>query len=329
MTSGSHGARTPAEPFAAYLLAYFLDEGGKSGEQVRLAVSRGPEPLEWDVLGAGEPLLTSTVGAGGVRDPFLVRDTRRDCFVLLATDLRIWPSGDWDNAVRHGSRAIVVWESPDLVNWGVPWRVEVAPEGAGNAWAPKAFWSEERGSWLVFWASALFSTPDRSAGEYQRILMSETLDFREFGAAEIYQDEGHDVIDTTFLEKDGTWYRFSANSLGADPADDRGHHILAERGSSLTDPHFVRIAEDVGRDVMRRGEGPATARALDGERSYLLIDEFGMRGYQLFESSDPGSGQWNWLPRAQLPDGARHGSIIPITESERQRLTGVRLESAS
>jgi hypothetical protein len=317
--------RTPREgqqePFAAYLLAYFLDEGQPDGEQIRLAVSSGIEPVEWTPLEQGRPLLTSAIGERGVRDPFLIRDVHRNRFIMLATDLCTWPLHDWERAVRTGSRSIIVWESADLIHWSEPWSAEVAPPEAGNAWAPKAFWSEERQAWLVFWASAIFSSGDRTRREYQRILFSETTDFRSFEQAHVYQDEGHDVIDTTFLHHGTFWYRFSANSLSTPRRFGRGDHILMERGNSLEDTQFVIVAEDVGRNVLERGEGPAVVAAIDAPRWYLLIDEFGLRGYQLFATDNLDSGAWRCLPAAKLPPGARHGSIIAITSAEHALLT--------
>lgn len=307
--------------FDGYLLAYFLDEQDELGEQIRLAVSTGRTPTDWQVLGGGSPLLVSTVGERGARDPFLVRDEARGVFVLLATDLRIWPDGDWHRAMRHGSRSLVVWQSPDLIAWSAPRLVEVSPPEAGNTWAPKAFWSDEDQSWLVFWAAALFAAQaDREAGSYQRILAARTDDFRTFTPASTHLDFGHDVIDLTFLRDGDDWYRFSANAHvpGGDP--DIGQHIFAERGPALEHPEFAPLVVDIGKDVLKRGEGPAPFASIDGDGWYLLIDEFGHRGYQLFHTRDLAAGRWHLAPGAKLPAGARHGSVIPITAAERSRL---------
>lgn len=303
-----------------YLLAYFLDERDPDGEQIRFAVSDGPTPMSWTPLADGAPILISTVGERGVRDPFLVRDERRNRFVVIATDLRTWPEHDWNRAVRYGSRSIVVWESADLVNWDGPTLVEVAPPDAGNTWAPKAFWSNERGCWLLFWASALHAGSPRDSNGYQRILMAPTQDFRTFGPPEIYLDFGHDVIDATFIDDGARWYRFSANAMSQPRGENRGNHIYMERGSSLEDPDYSPVREDLGREVLVRGEGPATAPATAHPGWYLLIDECGLRGYQLFETNNLESGDWIWLEQARLPERARHGSLMPITAEERERL---------
>ena len=79
----------------------------------------------------------------------------------------------------------------------------------------------------------------------------------------------------------------------------------------------------LGSAVLRRGEGPAPFSLADGTSHYLLIDEFGMSGYHLFETDDPAAGHWRHRPDARLPEGARHGSVLPITPAERSALLGV------
>jgi len=259
------------------------------------------------------------VGECGVRDPFLVRDEAAGRFVLIGTDLKIGAGQDWNRATRHGSDSILVWESADLVHWDGPFRRRVSAPGAGNTWAPKAFWSAERGVWLVFWASAIFAEgEDRAPGTHQRMMVAPTADFRTFGEPEVYLDLGHDVIDSTFLEDGGRWYRFSANEQGGEPG--RGRHIFGEAGSSLEDPAFEPLAEDIGKADMVRAEGPAVAADPAGGRWYLLADEFGLRGYQLFTTTDLAGAAWEHVPEAVLPPGARHGSMLAVTPEERSRL---------
>lgn len=304
-----------------FLLSYFLTEEEAGGEQVRFALSNGAAPTSWTALNAGQTVLPTQVGEQGARDPFLIRDERRGCFVLLATDLKIGAGQDWDRATRYGSDSILVWESLDLVHWDGPFRRRVSPPEAGNTWAPKAFWFPERGSWLVFWASALFPPDqDRAAGTYQRMMVAETDDFQTFSQARTYLDLGHDVIDATFLADGDSWYRFSANVQAPGGLPDRGRHIYGEVGSSLLDPAFAPLSEDIGKCAMVQAEGPAVAADPEGGRWYLLADEFGMRGYQLFTTTDLSLGTWQHMPDAALPAGARHGSLLAISAEERDRL---------
>ena len=131
----------PDADYEGYLFTYFLGEGLEHGEQVYFSLSEGNDPLAYTTLNDGEPVLVSTSGEMGLRDPFIIRSPEGDKFYQIATDLRMWnqSSGSWDHVQRHGSRNVVVWESTDLVNWSESWVAEVAPENAGNA--------ALRGSW--------------------------------------------------------------------------------------------------------------------------------------------------------------------------------------
>ncbi|MBT2511999.1 glycoside hydrolase family 43 protein [Arthrobacter sp. ISL-30] len=304
----------------AYLFAYFKGEQDAKGEQVYFAVSNGPAPTSWTELNGGGPALISKVGECGVRDPFIIRDENRGRLVLLATDLRIWPDGDWHRSVRHGSRSILVWESEDLVTWSEGRLAEISGTEAGNTWAPKAFWSEEKGVWLVFWASALYGQGERESGQHQRMMWAETKDFSTFSEPNIYLDPGHDVIDATLIMDGDAWFRFSANAHVPGGSPELGNHIFHERGKAIFDQDYASVAVDVGKPELRRGEGPAVVPALDRPGWYLLIDEFGLRGYQLFQAQSLRSGKWQWQKDAGMPVGARHGSLLPITSGERRRI---------
>lgn len=304
-----------------FLLSYFRSEETPRGEQVRFALSDGTDPTSWTPLHGGNPVLPCGLGEGGTRDPFLLRDTANGRFVLLATDLKIGAGRNWDRATRHGSDFIIVWESVDLVNWDGPFRRRVSTPAAGNTWAPKAFWAPEQNAWLVFWASALFASgEDRAPGSHQRVMVAQTRNFRTFGEPDIYLDQGHDVIDVTFLQDGGRCYRFSANAQVPDGPPGQGQHIFGEVGRSLEDPAFEPLARDIGRHCMVRAEGPAVAADPSGGRWYLLADEFGLRGYQLFTTTDLASGAWEHVADAALPSGARHGSLLAVSVAERERL---------
>ncbi|MEE6274307.1 immunoglobulin-like domain-containing protein, partial [Georgenia sp. MJ206] len=147
-------AHVPALPapadYEGYLFSHFLGEGLQHGEQVYFALSEGNDPLRYTNLNGGQPVMVSTSGEMGLRDPYIIRSPEGDKFYQIATDLRMWnsSSGSWDEVQRQGSRNIVVWESTDLVNWSESWVAEVAPENAGNAWAPEIFYDDERGEYV-------------------------------------------------------------------------------------------------------------------------------------------------------------------------------------
>lgn len=59
-----------------YVFAYFRDNS-LDGEKIFLAASKGNNALDWEELNDGNPVLTSTMGTKGLRDPFLIKVSRR------------------------------------------------------------------------------------------------------------------------------------------------------------------------------------------------------------------------------------------------------------
>lgn len=111
---------TPDRAAAAdqgYLMLHFTGEGA-AGQQMYLAHST--DGLHWNDLNGGAPVLRSTIGTKGVRDPALVRSPGGDKYWIIATDLCISCGQNWEAAVYNGSRDLVVWESTDLVTWSQP-----------------------------------------------------------------------------------------------------------------------------------------------------------------------------------------------------------------
>src|SRR5690606_36076969 len=111
-----------------YLLVHFVENPVDHAEQIYFSLSDGDDPLRWRRLFGGEPRLSSTLGTTGIRDPHIVR--RPDGgFHIVATDLRVWatPDPQWNEFTQFGSRSLVVWDSPDLLNWSEPRLVQVAP----------------------------------------------------------------------------------------------------------------------------------------------------------------------------------------------------------
>ena len=56
--------------YTDYFFAYFAGEGYSDGEQIYFASSQ--DGMNWDDLNNNHPILTSTLGEKGVRDPFII-----------------------------------------------------------------------------------------------------------------------------------------------------------------------------------------------------------------------------------------------------------------
>ncbi|WP_336772908.1 glycoside hydrolase family 43 protein [Paenibacillus sp. MMO-58] len=291
-----------ADNYAGYLFAYFKGNETAEEEQVYFALSKGNDPLHWHELNGGRPVLTSYLGEGGVRDPYLARSPQGDKFYLVATDLSIYRNPGWNRAITSGSRSIMVWHSYDLMNWSDQRMAEVAPDDAGCAWAPEIFYDAGCRQYKIFWASS-------GSGRYHRMMVAATKDFIHFSKPKVYMDYGYSVLDATLIEHNGLIYRFA-----------KGKNIIQEVGTGFEHDKYKMIHQQVEQDFMVRGEGPIIFKSNLEEKWYLFIDEFGFRGYIPLVTSDLGSGKWQVPAHYTLPGQARHGSVIPVTLMEYDRL---------
>ena len=307
--AGSTCAAAPSEPTSAYLMVHFTGESAR-GEQIYFSVSE--DGLHWTELNNGEPVLVSTLGDKGVRDPSIIRSPDGKKFYLLATDLRIANRKGWGAARFHGSTSLVFWESTDLVNWSAPWMVDVAsaiPE-AGCAWAPEAIYDDSTGDYFVYWTTL---SPRDGVNE-GRIYYARTKDFRSFTPPELYIERKGpgDIIDTQIIEVKGQKHRYYRAS--------RDLQITIEGANSLTGS-WERIGDIAhlgytGRQV----EGPAFFKFNQEQKWALLVDKPGQGGYfpiVITNFDDPHS--FKVLPADAYSFGAgekRHGGVLNITRSE-------------
>ncbi|WP_435738666.1 immunoglobulin-like domain-containing protein [Cellulosimicrobium sp. PMB13] len=318
-----------AADYEGYFFPYFEGESTPDGESVYFSVSDGNDPLDWVELNDAEPVLTSELGEKGLRDPFIIRSPEGDRFFLLATDLRIYGGNNFANAQERGSRALMIWESTDLVNWSEQRMVTVSSEYAGNTWAPEAFYDAQRGEYIVYWASALYPTTDttgrRIATSYQRMMYATTRDFVTFSEPQVWIDEkrgdGLGMIDSSIVEHEGTYYRFTKDEAYMIPR--------LEKSTDLRSTDWDLVAEKIGYGqpnpwggTLTAGEGPTVFKSNTEEKWYLFVDQpsyHGGQGYLPLESTDLDSGVWTSVD-ADLPSSPRHGTVLPITAAEQAAL---------
>ena len=315
-TESAAAARLPSppEPASAYLFAHFTGQSAL-GEQIHFSVSE--DGLRWTDLNDSKPVLVSTLGDKGVRDPSIIRSRDGKKFYLLATDLRIANGKGWDAARFHGSTSLVFWESTDLVNWSEPWRVDVAGSipGAGCAWAPEAIYDDSTGDYFVYWATIA----PRDGLCAARIYGARTKDFRTFTPPGLYiEREGRelgqgDIIDTQIIEVRGLKHRYYRAS--------RDGQITLEGGDTLTGA-WERIGDlsHLGYSA-RNAEGPVLLPFNHEQKWALLVDRHSTDGgYVPLVSTDHDDPRgFHLLPPEAYDFGAskkRHGGILSITRSE-------------
>ena len=351
-------AEAPETPTdEAYVWAFFTGEG-VGGEKISLAASKGNDALDWNTLNDGEPLFTSHLGEEGLRDPFILRSPDGETFYMIATDLKIdGRPGSFAGAQTHGSLAVEVWESPDLVNWSEQRHVTVSTEYAGNTWAPEAYWDEERETFVMYWASNLYETTDpadRTEPSYNRMMYATTDDFETFSEPQVWIDvdrrgqAGAGSIDVTVAQHDGDYYRVYKDENSMTLRQERSSDLLATvegsyPGTTGAADEWVELGTEIGSGqpngyggTFTNSEGPSLFRANEGDVNgyeyYLFADQPNYHGgpnhYVPMATDDiTDAASWNVIgdemPESQFPQNAdggmpRHGTIVPVTREQYQ-----------
>lgn len=307
----------------AYLFVHFIGtESDENSEQIYFSVSK--DGKKWETLNGKKPVLKSDIGEKGVRDPFIIKSPQEDKYYIIATDLSIYHRGNnkeaWKDCVTRGSKSIIVWESPDLVSWSQARMIEAALEDAGCTWAPEAVFDSEENAFIVYWAS----TSAKDDFKYQRMYCAYTKDFKSFTTPEIFIDNASDEeikdgsaasnIDTTITEYNGTYYRFTKNESKSS--------IIMDESKSLTKGWKKTKEYNLG--DMTGYEGP-TIFKMHGENKWcLLLDHFIERtGYEPFVTTDISRGIFNKSGECDFDDIYRHGTVIPISDEEYEKLISI------
>lgn len=298
------------EKMEAYLFTHFMgDECDPDHEQVYFSVSKNG--TDWVTLNDNMPILRSELGEKGVRDPHIIRGIDGK-FFIIATDLSIYERRNdpdcWNSCKTAGSKDIIIWESTDLINWSEPRAVKIAKDNAGCAWAPEAIYDPEKDMYMIFWAS---DTADDNF-ETLRMYRSYTKDFVSFTEPEIYIDGGTiSNIDTTMIAHNGVYYRFTKNET---------YKAVDMMKSTSLDGEWTPVKTyTLGKMVGY--EGPTIYKINGEEKWCLLLDNYAARaGYKPFITDNLEKGTFTAATDFNFSAKYRHGTVMPITEEEYDRL---------
>lgn len=339
-------------PDAGYASAYFRSD---SDEKIYQAATSGNDFFTFSPVNGGNPVIASTVDSTGLRDPYILRSHDGDKYYMIATDLCIGCGDGWGPAQSAGSLKVEVWESTDLVHWdrtnGENAGITINQPEAGMTWAPEAYWDDDLESYVVFFASRLYSdaTHTNSDNLYARMFYVLTRDFQTFTyPPATWQDTGYARIDSTVMKIDDYYYRFTKNEEGGAAGTlEAGKDIFMERSSVLTAPTYasdwdadpsqtwqLTDTHMTSLETGQAGEGPEIIKLnegdpnnIDGDGYVFLVDNYGAGGYRAFvttgdeiassSQSDRLSKRDTWNVRAPggLPASPRHGAFVSVPQT--------------
>ncbi|HMR50748.1 MAG TPA: hypothetical protein PKE40_15965 [Arachnia sp.] len=350
VTVAEHGRTAPDVGYAA---AYFKSD---SDERIYQAATSGNDFFTFSPVNGGAASIVLTTDTKGLRDPYILRSAQGDKYYMVATDLCIGCGTGWGPAQSQGSLKIHVWESTDLVNWvrtnDEDHGIVVNQPRAGMTWAPEVYWDDDLQSYVVFFASRLYSDETHSNTDnlHARMFYVLTRDFRTFTYPPVeWQNTGYARIDSTVMKIDDYYYRFTKNEDGgAAGALEVSKDIFMERSKVLTaptsvsnwnaDPETTWQLTDTNMTRQKTnqvGEGPEIVKLNPGDPSntedndgyVFLVDNYGSGGYRAFvttgaeitssQQSDRISRRptWTLRPAGGLPASPRHGAFVNVPQT--------------
>ncbi|MCM1039364.1 MAG: glycoside hydrolase family 43 protein [Ruminococcus sp.] len=312
--------------YYGYVYAYFRWRGvAKDMQYVYLALSR--DGLHFTPLKNNEPILVPDKGTKAARDPHIIHSRIDGKYYIIATDLDV-NQNRWRDYKLRGSKSVHVWESEDLVHWSEDNLRQVIDDSLGCIWAPKVCFDEEKGDYVMAFSAAAAGEMDMS------VYYTRTEDFKHFTEAKILVSKERNwkkqkwawfvpakkncsFIDSTTVKVGDIYYRFTKN--------DTLHTIQCEK-SSLIIGGYSLVREIVAGE--HGVEGPCVYKLNDSENYVLLMDGYASPnagvGYFPLITSAKGmaSADFRRLSPQEycLPEGCKHGSVMPVSREEYERL---------
>ncbi|MDA3879896.1 MAG: family 43 glycosylhydrolase [Prolixibacteraceae bacterium] len=292
------------EGYSAYLFPYFTGNGPNE-EAIHFALSN--DGFNYRALNDGKPVIDSKKisTTGGVRDPHLLRGHNGETFYMVVTDLHV-PTCGWNNT------AMVLLKSDNLVDWSHS-KIDIPSTytefaDVDRVWAPQTFYDEKEDKYMVYFSM-------KRPGGIDIIYYAYTND--DFTALEeapkqlFFSPTNNACIDGDIIYKDGKYHLFfktegQGNGLKRAVSDE------LTSGYELIDRYLQQTDSPV--------EGSSVFKLINSDTYILMYDMYMSGRYQFTESIDLES--FTVIDNAITMDfHPRHGSVLPITTEEAQRLT--------
>ncbi|WP_217238159.1 glycoside hydrolase family 43 protein [Streptomyces sp. AC555_RSS877] len=280
---------------SAYVMGYFTESTTMLEADYGLHLAVSTDGLRWMPLNQNNPVVTPTEGAGGLRDPFIMRK-QDGTFVVLATDLK---GTDWN----YNSQYIHVWDSADLRTFTGYRRVKLH-DMVTHSWAPEAFWDAGRGQYGIIYSSV------NSSG-HNVIMVNYTTDFRTVTSPQVFFDPGYDIIDGDLaVGVNGVNYLYYK----------RDQKLVGARSTTLAPGSFTPFSTPVAHGGT---EAPTLVKSLTSSTWYLWGDTYTPNGvFYVWQSNDLAAGTWTALDQRAYtqPLNSKHCAIETITTTEYNNL---------
>ncbi|WP_416353650.1 glycoside hydrolase family 43 protein [Agrilactobacillus fermenti] len=297
-----------SKPRDHYLFVYFTMPKYPNNEQIHFAVST--DGYHFNPLHHNQPVFFAKKGYPAVRDPFIMRAQNHKGFYILAT------AGGWQQesgdptTIAQPNPNIHVWHSQNLTDWHES-LVPIADQQTKFVWAPEAIYDRQHHKYLVYWSQPINAKLPQSKFA---IYAAQTKDFKHFTKPRVYLNQkNQSQIDMTIFSSGTNYYQFTKNETTKQVFETRLTQLINKKRQAIPSHRLVQE---------KNVEGPTVYKLYHQHKWLLLLDHYDQKGYQAFSTSNLNSGQFTPIHSKSyhLPIGARHGTVIPITKIEYQRL---------
>jgi len=275
-----------------YLFSYFMGNG-----EVGLHLAYSTDGLKWEALKNNKSFLTPTAGKDKLmRDPCIISGTDGKFHM-------VW-------TVSWNEKGIGYASSSDLVNWSEQQYIPVMEHepDAKNCWAPEVFYDDKSKQYLIFWSTTIpgrFPETEKTGDDKynHRMYYVTTPDFKTFSKAELFYNQGFNVIDGTLIKENDKYVLFLKDETKTPPQK----NIRIATSSKLTSGYSKPTAPVTGNYW---AEGPTPVKI--GDWWIVYFDKYMNHAMGAVRSKD----LKNWediSDQVSFPDGTRHGTVFKVS----------------
>ncbi|WP_114792783.1 glycoside hydrolase family 43 protein [Niabella yanshanensis] len=211
----------------------------------------------------------------------------------------VWTSS-WQKDKGFGTAS-----SKDLIHWTAQKHVPVMEHepGAVNVWAPELFYDDVQDQYIIVWATTIPGRFERGIepdSNNHRLYATTTKDFQTFTPARLFLDPKFSVIDAQIVKRKANDYVLI---LKDNTRPER--NVKVAFGSSPMGP-WKNISKPFTENFT---EGPNTVKVKD--EWLIYFDSYRKKTYEAVATKDFIHFE-NANNRISIPEGHKHGTIVPV-----------------
>ncbi len=286
----------PVDNEGYYLFCYFTGNS-PSQEKVHFAIS--DNGYKFVRLRAGYAMINQKLGTGCCRDPYVFRANGK--YYVIATDMK--SSDGWNS-----NHAMIIFESENLIYWGGDRVIDIKSkegyEHTCRTWAPQVIYDKNVDKYLVYWSHC-----EETNWDTHIVYAYLNDDFTDIGEIKDLYNPERIAIDADIIYENDKYYLYYK--------DEDERVVRYVYSDNLTGPYIEPEESKVSKSL-KDVEGNCMFK-LEGTDTYLMMmDEYSDGRYFIQATTKESMTEFKPVRRLnyRLPKGARHGSVLKLTQDE-------------